>query len=829
MNKLFDKMLAHYGGADMSVSLRARYIRNLCFALLVIIPLVAAYSVYLQLQSPAHGYSVSLIDLTLIMVSFVGVVLTLALIARGRLEVGSYLLLSTMFVAIWSVIFSDRSEPLSRLDTVAYVFALLASMPLLISRARLSVMAFGALNVAVLYVYMFTIGRTIDVSVASFWDYLADNTGGFLLVTAACYGILSINRRALEKTQQLNEELKRTVDGLRRSEEKYRGIFENAIEGFFQSSLEGRFLTVNPAMAGVLGYDSPADLMERVTDIRQQLYIRPDDRDKIIAALLERGRDVGREVQLRRKDGRVIWVSLDERLVRDRNGEPLCMEGFLNDITERKQAEKSLRHEQDRAQHYLDTVEAIIVALNIEGRITTINRKGCQIFGCAEDELIGQFWFSTCLPQPEGMEKVYPVFLKILAGETEFLENFENPIVTRTGELRQIAWHNANLRDEQGQIIGTLSAGEDITERKHLEDQLLQSRKMESVGLLAGGVAHDFNNLLTPILGYTEMLASDFTAGDPHLEQLEEIRKAAEGARNLTQRLLAFSRKQVIELKTIDLGDIIRRFQGMLHQTVREDIRINVSISNAQDAMPEGGTLTIEAADIDFDESYTAEHPETTPGPYVMLAVSDTGVGMDDRTLEHIFEPFFTTKELSKGMGLGLSTVYGIVKQHGGSISVYSEKNHGSTFKIFLPHAAMSDAAERHSDLPTVAVRGEETILVVEDNQMVRTLACRMLGGLGYRVLGAETVERCIELAGARQDRIDVLLTDVIMPRMNGRDLYDLLRRGRPDLKVLFMSGYSSNVIEHHGVLDEGMQLLQKPFTLHTLSAKIRQVLDSPS
>jgi two-component system, cell cycle sensor histidine kinase and response regulator CckA len=518
------------------------------------------------------------------------------------------------------------------------------------------------------------------------------------------------------------ERLKGTMEDLRRSEEKYRGIFENSMEGFFQSTLEGRFLTANPSMAVLLGYDSPADLTSHVTDIGRQLFVRPEDREETVATLLSEGKVSGREIQLRRKDGEVVWVSVHERLLRGPDGVPLHVDGFIHDVTERRK----------------------------------------------------------------------------------------------------------------------------------LEAQLLQSRKMESVGLLAGGVAHDFNNLLTPILGYAEIMASSFTEGDPLFGLLEEIRSAAERARDLTQQLLAFSRKQVMVLKTVDLGEIIRRFKDILRRTIRENIHIEIAISpslsavradagqieqvllnlsiNAQDAMPsEGGALVIEAADVDFGESYSAHHPETPPGQYVMLAVSDTGAGMDEQTLEHIFDPFFTTKEPGKGTGLGLSTVYGIVKQHGGSINVYSEKSHGSTFKILLPRAAEERVAMDQAPPSAAPVQGTETILVAEDEETVRRLACTMLGSLGYRVLAADTVESCIALAGAHRGRIDLLLTDVIMPKMNGRELYNVLQRGQRDLKVLFMSGYSGSVITHHGVLDEGMQFIQKPFTLRALSAKVRLVLDSAS
>ncbi len=288
----------------------------------------------------------------------------------------------------------------------------------------------------------------------------------------------------------------------------------------------------------------------------------------------------------------------------------------------------------------------------------------------------------------------------------------------------------------------------------------------------------------------------------------------------------------------------------MLHRTIRENIAIEVKISpalsliradagqieqillnlsvNAQDAMPDGGTLTIEAADIDLDEAYTSKHPEIVPGTYVMLAVSDTGVGMDEETMAHAFDPFFTTKELGKGTGLGLSTVYGIVKQHDGSICIYSEKNHGSVFKIFLPRSAGEGAGiEERQPSPAEIVRGNETILLVEDNDMVRMLACTMLENLGYRTLVAESPAQCLKLIAEYKDPISLLLTDVVMPGMNGKELFEQLRRILPELKVLFVSGYTSNVIEHHGVLDKNVHFLQKPFSVQTLSQKVRKAIDT--
>jgi two-component system, cell cycle sensor histidine kinase and response regulator CckA len=437
------------------------------------------------------------------------------------------------------------------------------------------------------------------------------------------------------------------------------------------------------------------------------------------------------------------------------------------------------------------------------------------------------------------------------------VRDFETQMRRYDGAIIWARISSRAVKDNTGQVQYYEGTLEDITEHKRaeaewarLEEQLRQSQKMETVGLLAGGVAHDFNNLLTPILGYTEMLISGFPEGDPRRMKLQQVRQAADRARDLTHRLLAFSRKQILELKIVDLGEVICRFENMLRRTIRENISIEVRISptlspvcadagqieqvlvnlsiNAQDAMLEGGTLTIEATDIDLDQSYTSAHPELAPGPYVMLAVSDTGTGMDEQTMEHIFEPFFTTKELGKGTGLGLSTVYGIVKQHGGAITVYSEIDRGSIFKAFLPRVAEEgETVEESLPLLDEVVCGVETVLVVEDNQMVRALVCDSLESLGYQILAAESPHQCVELVEGYQGTIDLLLTDVVLPKMNGRELFDVLVRMRPDLKVLFMSGYSSNVIGHHGVLDEGVNFIQKPFTVQALSEKVREVLDS--
>ncbi len=527
-------------------------------------------------------------------------------------------------------------------------------------------------------------------------------------------------------------------------------------------------------------------------------------------------------------------------------------------VRRRQRAEAALRDANERLRAILSAAtDYSVIGTDPLGRITVFSEGSQLMLGYRPEEAIGRPVTELIHDPSEiaaraaelGIEPGFEVFLT--AARRGATETREWVYRRKDGSHLTVSLTVAAVHDKAGALIGFIGIARDVTTQKRVEQQLLQSQKMESVGLLAGGVAHDFNNLLTPILSYTSLFLERLRPEDPVFEGLREIEAAATRATELTRQLLVFSRKQRLELKTLSLGDVVRHTETMLRRTLGETIDIQVEIApgldavradagqmeqvllnlaiNARDAMPKGGLLRIAVRSMALDEQAAAQHPGVRAGRHVLLEVSDTGVGMTPEVQAQLFQPFFTTKERGKGTGLGLSTVYGIVTQHGGGITVYSEPGRGTTFRIYLPALAEVAAADLAGpdQVAPVAPRGRgETVLVVEDCDAVRKVACSMLDQLGYRALGAADGEQGLEVARAHGARIDLLLTDVVLPRLNGKEVATRLCQERPGLPVVYMSGYAADVVVHDGAIDQGVHFIQKPLTLGLLARKVREVLD---
>lgn len=553
-----------------------------------------------------------------------------------------------------------------------------------------------------------------------------------------------------------------------------------------------------------------------------------------------------RELVLKRKTSKLTAPDELDQLVTAINEMRVRL---MKDMAARLQAEKQLQFQKTLLECELEASPDGILITNTEGKTLYFNRRFVEMWHLSVDSaaaLPNQFAFmfiKDMVAQPETS------FAKAIYLYEHLDEENHEEITLKNGEVFER--YTVPVRSAEGEYYGRLWSYRDITRRKTLEEQLRQAQKLEAVGRLAGGIAHDFNNLLVPIVGYTELGMMRLSPDDKLYTDLSRIRQAAERATGLTRQILAFSRKQLLEVGIFDLNRIIAEFEKMLQRLIGEDIQVQTYLTptlypvrvdrtqieqillnlvlNARDAMPQGGKLTLETANTFLDETYVEKHAGVQPGQYVMLAVSDTGHGMDAETQRYIFDPFFTTKEPGKGTGLGLATVFGIVKQHQGHIWVYSEPGYGTIFKIYLPQAEGTPQVDTDEAEATTPLHGTETILVVEDAEMVRNLVCETLTAHGYRVIEASHPADAQQLASDYNEPIHLLLTDVIMPQMNGRELYQKLSTLSPEIKVLYMSGYTDNVIVHHGILYEGVNFLQKPFTVHDLIQKIRKVLSFSS
>jgi PAS domain S-box-containing protein len=642
-------------------------------------------------------------------------------------------------------------------------------------------------------------------------------------------------------------ERKRVEREIREREERFRQIAESIHEVFFVVDVSFReTVYISPAYERVWGrscqsaYDAPQSFLEGVAE---------DDRPRLIENIREIQQGIetdGVEFRVVRPDGQVVWVHSNASPIRNQAGEVYRLAGVALDITSRVRAEQAVRASEERLRTLFEAVNLIVLGLDAEGCVEYVNPFFLALSGYSAGEVIGEAWVDRFVPE-EGRESLSTAFRELLAHGAN--RHHRNPILTRDGRTRAISWHNTVVRDTEGRPAGTLSIGEDVTEHELLEEQFRQAQKMEAVGRLAGGIAHDFNNLLTVIGGHSELLLSELPPADPHRADLEAIHRAGESASSLTRQLLAFSRQQVLAPRVLELNSVVMAAEVMLRRLLGEDVRLLLRLApalgavradagqleqvlmnlaiNARDAMPRGGDLILETANIAVDDANGTEISSGTPGPYVLLRVADSGVGMDAATRARLFEPFFTTKDEGKGTGLGLATVYAIVKQSGGFLRVRSELGEGATFEVYLPRVAGALSASKSVPDGPVA-RGSETVLLVEDSAPVRAIARLVLERQGYTVV--EAPEATVAIAHAERLRrpLHLLLTDLVMPGMNGRDLADRVLEIRPDLRVLFMSGYTSDSALRAGVVEGGMPYLQKPFTAEGLARKVREVLDGP-
>jgi len=624
-------------------------------------------------------------------------------------------------------------------------------------------------------------------------------------------------------------------------EELFRLISENAADLIAVVDVHGNRIYNSLSYEKVLGY-SPEEL--KSSSSFEQIH--PEDRERVKAGAEEARRTgVGRpmEYRFRHKDGTWRVLESTASVIRNSNGEPEKLVIVNRDVTERKLAADALQRSETGFRSVIGDAPYGIFKANLTGKLLMVNPALEKLLGYrSQDELLAVNLASGIYRHPAEYQKINHLFL-----QNQHFKDIEVEWKRKDGAFITVRCSGWTIKDENGPYIEVFA--EDVTERRVLERQLRMAQKMEAVGRLSGGIAHDFNNLLGVVIGYIQVIKRTLVPGQPSYEYAEEIEKAGQRAVSLTRQLLAFSRQQVLEPVILNLNTLVSEMEKMLPRLIGEDIKLNLILDpaigqvkadsgqieqvvmnlavNARDAMPDGGTLTIETENAELDAAFAREHPGSVPGQYVMLAVTDTGTGMDPETQAQIFEPFFTTKGRDKGTGLGLATVYGVVKQSNGYIAVESEKDKGALFKIYLPRIEQSVAPRSESIQAPLTVRGSETILLVEDAEPIRMLAQLFLKENGYHVLTAADGAEAQQAAAQHPGPIHMLLTDVVMPGINGRVLAERLAPQHPAMKVLYMSGYTDSFIAGHGVLEEGIHLLHKPFTEEVLMRKIRELLNA--
>ncbi|MBN1774780.1 MAG: response regulator [Deltaproteobacteria bacterium] len=735
--RLIDRLLHRYRDDGVAVRMKARLFLVFCLAVLAILPTIAIYSSFAELQRETAESGFLRFVIMPLALAELGLALVLALLVRGRFVLATQLLLVLLLVTVWAVTLLSHSGPLTRLNNVVFVLGVISATPL-VADNRSTILLYGAANLAAFVLVTLHLGQQLGLPASELIDHLADGVVAMAFITLTSYSLFVINRRALEQVERNLVEREQARLELQESRQRLTDIIDFLPDATFVVDVERRVIIWNRAMEKLTGVPA-AEILGRSD------YARPFhgvDRPLLVDCVLDRSGDTSRRY------GAELQAT----------GEVLAS-------------------------------EVLAPKLGTDG---------------------GHLW---CVAKP--------------------------------------------LRDVQGRLVGVIETIRDVSERhrqererRRLEEHLVHAQRLESVGRLAGGVAHDFNNLLTTIMGNAGLLMLDLGGDAETAARLRDVAKAAESAAALTRQLLAFSRKQMIEPQPLDLNVHIERSARLATRVIPENVKpvlelgagigpiltdpgqieqivINLAV-NAGDAMPGGGTVTIATRAVRLEASPPNTDPPLSPGDYAVFSVSDTGAGIPPEVREHIFEPFYTTKPVGKGTGLGLASVHGAVVQNGGAIEVESAPGRGTTMTIYFPVIAEADAARRLRSTPQAAgpSRGTETVLLVEDDPRVLEFVERALLRLGYRVLAAADGAAALAAATEPGRRIDLLLTDVILPDMTGPSLAERARDRLGAAKVLFMSGHAENVVVHHGIVDSGVQFIAKPFTAHQLAAKLRDVLD---
>jgi PAS domain S-box-containing protein len=639
------------------------------------------------------------------------------------------------------------------------------------------------------------------------------------------------------------------IRGLRESEERYKVLAEAARDIIFIIDRGQKIRYINDFGASQQGRTpeevigkSIGELLSPDVALRQ----KPD-----LAAVFDTGKDAFHELKIPDPAGREIWGEAHLTPLRNNAGEIYAVLGIMRDITKRKKAEEALRRSEERFKRLVESVTNYIYTVKIEGgkASSTKHGPGCfAVTGYMSDDYDDDpgLWLRMVheADRPAVAEQANRM---LIGGEVKPLEH---RILHKNGSIRWVRNAPVPRRDELGKVTAYDGLITDITQRKKLEEQLSHAQKMEAIGLLAGGIAHDFNNILGAIIGFGNIIDMKTKDDDPNKVFLKEILDAGDRATNLAKSLLTFSRKQIIELKSQNLNDIVKGVEKFLWRIIGEDIEIKSTLAseeltvmvdrgqieqvlmnlatNAKDAMPGGGSFFLTTGALRIDGDYVKRHGYGEPGKYALLTVTDTGSGMDDETRERIFEPFFTTKDIGMGTGLGLSLVYGIIKQHDGFINVYSETLQGTTFKIYLPLINIEAIPDDGISVSAYPEGGSETLLVAEDDPVLRRMTADILGKFGYKIITAEDGEDALGKFMENKEEIRLLVLDVIMPKKNGKELYDEIKKIKPSIRVIFLSGYTSDLMHKKGILRETMDLLLKPVSPKVLLKKTREVLDRP-